>query len=212
MARSPVHPVWIAVGKDVPEQVRAAADEHKTLRVKLSAQPRWNTRQLPRGQAAEVRAAWRAEVRRLRAEGLLLDTHDALIEYGVREEMRVRGWDRDWDPAPEEAWDQGRWPGSRDHGCPGRLPARLDAVLVGQVVAACWHTSSPAIRAIRAWRDDHPGITPPRHHQDEEGGGTGKDTGPLAAYEHLARQITTTGTIWRAGVTHGLQQAAVIKN
>ncbi|MFI1018137.1 hypothetical protein [Streptomyces sp. NPDC020965] len=204
MARSAVHAVWIAVGKGVPERVRAAADEHKSRRVKLSAQPRWSTRRLPREQAAEVRAAWREEVRRLRTEGLLLDTHDALIEFGVREEMRVRGWDRQWDEAPEEAWDQGRWPGSRDSGHPGRLAARLDAVLVGQVVAACWHTSSPAIRAIRVWRDNHPGITPPRHHQD----GTRKDVGPLAEYEHLARQITTTGTIWRAGITHGLAQAA----
>ncbi|MEV6680728.1 hypothetical protein AB0N09_28260 [Streptomyces erythrochromogenes] len=155
-----------------------------------------------------MRAAWRGEVQRLRASGELLDVRDALVTYGVREELRVRGWDRQWDPAPEEAWDQGRWPGSRDSGpggYPERLSARLDANLVAQAVAACWWTSLPAITALRAWRDANPGLTPRRYVLDEKG--LARLVGPLAEYEMLARQVTTTGAIWRAGVTRGLAQA-----
>ncbi|GAA3085594.1 hypothetical protein GCM10020000_85020 [Streptomyces olivoverticillatus] len=77
---------------------------------------------------------------------------------------------------------------------------------MAQAVAACWWTSWPAIEALRAWRDTYPGIVPPRYRPDEDG--QRRLTGPLAEYERLAAQITTTGTIWRAGVTHGLNQAA----
>ncbi|MEU6331636.1 hypothetical protein ABZ851_30805 [Streptomyces sp. NPDC047049] len=166
---------------------------------------------MTRTQAAAVRAAWRSEVRRLRAAGELLDVRDALVAYGVREELRVRGWERVWDPAPEEAWDQGRWPGSRDSGpggFPERISARLDASLAAQAVAACWWTSWPAIQALRAWRDENPGITPPRYRLDEEE--QKRLVGPLAAYEALSAQVTTTGVIWRAGVFRGLAQAAAI--
>ncbi|MEU5425969.1 hypothetical protein AB0H73_10225 [Streptomyces olivoreticuli] len=187
-----------------------AVGAQQERRARLSAEgPRWRTQGLTRAQAAAVRASWRSEVRRLRVAGELLDVRDALVEFGVREELRVRGWDREWDPAPEEAWDQGRWIGSRDsgpHGYPERLSARLDAALVAQAVAACWWTSWPAIEALRAWRDTYPGIVPPRYRPDEEGRRC--LTGPLAEYERLAAQITTTGTIWRAGVTQGLNQAA----
>ncbi|SFL69617.1 hypothetical protein [Streptomyces pini] len=83
----------------------------------------------------------------------MLDTKDALVEYSVRKGLRVRGWDHDRDPAPEDAWDQGRWPGSRDRGidgCPEPISARLDSVLVARTVAACWHASAPAIERLRA--------------------------------------------------------------
>lgn len=209
MVRSAVHPVWIAVEAGVGQRVKDVVEVHKERRARLSVGGgRWRTRGLPRAEAAAVRAAWRGEVQRLRASGELLDVRDALVTYGVREDLRVRGWDRPWDPAPEEAWDQGRWPGSRDSGpggYPERLSARLDADLVARAVAACWWTSLPAITALRAWRDANPGLTPPRYRLDEEG--RARLVGPLAEYEALARQVTTTGAVWRAGVTRGLTQA-----
>ncbi|MGW7574621.1 hypothetical protein [Streptomyces sp. NPDC054765] len=120
----------------------------------------------------------------------MLDAKDVLVEYGVREEMRSRGW--------HHAWDQGRWPGSRDRGLDG-YPERVSAGLVAQVVAACWHTSHPAIERLRAWRELHPSITPPRYQLDHEG--RRQLTGPLAQYMRLANQVTTTVTSWRAGIT-----------
>ncbi|MFI8932362.1 hypothetical protein ACIG3E_32445 [Streptomyces sp. NPDC053474] len=212
MVERAAHPVQAAVAEGVRQLVEAAVAAEQQRAARLSAQGnRWRTRGLTRAQAAAVRAAWRSEQRRLRAAGELLDVRDALVEYGVREELRVRGWDRAWDPAPEEAWDQGRWPGSRDRGLggyPERVSARLEAALVAQTVAACWWTSWPAIQALRAWRDANPGLTPPRYRLGEED--LKHVGGPLAAYERLAVGVTTTGEIWRAGITRGLERAAAL--
>lgn len=209
MVERAAHPVEVAVVEGVRQRVADAVTAQQERAARLSAAGhRWRTRGLTRAQAAARRAEWRGEVRRLRAAGELLDVRDALVEFGVREELRVRGWDREWDPAPEEAWEQGRWPGSRDKGLPERICARLDAVLVAQVVAACWWTSWPSIRALREWRDAYPGITPPRYRVDEED--RRHLVGPLAEYERLAGGVTTTGVIWRAGVIRGLEQAAAL--
>jgi len=208
MPRGAVHSVLIAVDDGIIQQVKDATEAHKTLRALRSADAQWRTYGLRKADAARRRAAWRTEVQRQRHAGELLDTVDVLVEYGVREEMRVRRWDHEWDPAPEEAWDQGRWPGSRDRGIDGypeRVSARLDAELVAQAVAACWWTSAPAIDRLRAWRDCYPGITPPRYQLDEEG--RRRLIGPLAEYVRLADQVTTTGVVWRAGVTRGLAAA-----
>ncbi|MFD3422606.1 hypothetical protein [Streptomyces decoyicus] len=211
MPRGTVHAVWIAVDDGIAEQVKNAAEAHKSLRAQWSADARWRTYGLRKAEAARRRAAWRTEVARLRQVGELLDTKDVIVEYGVREELTARGWDHDWDPAPEEAWDQGRWPGSRDRGpggYPDRVSARLDADLVAQAMAACWWSSAPAIEQLRAWRDLHPGLTPPRYQLDEDG--RRRLAGPLAEYARLAEQVTTTGTIWRAGVTRGLAHARTL--
>ncbi|MFF9785604.1 hypothetical protein [Streptomyces nigrescens] len=193
----------VAVDHGVPLQLDAAVEVQSTRRTVLSAAPEWRTYGLPRAEAAEVRARWRQEVQRLRAAGELLDTRDAVLAHGVRAELAARGWNREWDEAPEEAWDQGRWPGSRSGGHPDRVSARLDEALVRQVVAACWHTSREAITALRAWRDAHPHIVPPRHRPADGD----EPTGPLAEYERLAAQVTTTGTIYRAGLTRGINTA-----
>ncbi|MFJ1744316.1 hypothetical protein ACIOG4_37420 [Streptomyces microflavus] len=208
------HPVEIAVDEGVRQLVADAVEAQGARAARLAAEEnRWRTRGLTRAEAAAVRAEWRGTVRRLRAAGELLDVRGALVEYGVREELRVLGWDREWDPAPEEAWDQGRWPGSRDRGVggyPERVAVRLDAGLAAQVVAACWWTSWPSIRALRQWRDDFPGLTPSRYRLDHEG--RRQLVGPLAQYERLAAGVTTTGEIWRAGVMRGVEQAAAISD
>ncbi|MFH0246436.1 hypothetical protein ACGRHY_29355 [Streptomyces sp. HK10] len=212
MVERAAHAVLIAVEEGVRQRVADAVERERQRAARLSAEgDRWRTRGLTRAEAAAVRAAWRSEVRRLRTAGELLDVRDALVEYGVREELRVRGWDRAWDPAPEEAWDQGRWPGSRDSGpggYPERISARLDAALAARAVAACWWTSWPAIQALRAWRDENPGLTPPRYRLDEES--RARLVGPLAQYERLAAAVVTTGAIWRAGVSRGLGRAAAL--
>ncbi|MFF6829271.1 hypothetical protein [Streptomyces longwoodensis] len=211
MPRGAVRSVWISVDDGIPQQVKDLAAEHKAIRARRSVAPQWRTRGLPRAQASEVRAAWLEEVQRQQKGGELLDTQDAIVEFGVREELRSRGWDHDWDEPPAMAWSPGRWIGSRDRGLDGfpeRLSVRLDAALATRAVAACWWTSAPAIRELQAWRDRHPGITPPRYELDEEG--RARLTGPLAEYVRLADKITTTGTIWRAGVTLGLAQARAV--
>jgi hypothetical protein len=205
--------VWIAVEDGIPQQVKDLAELHKQLRARRSASPQWYTpRTTPRREASLRKAAWLAEVQRQRLAGELFDTQDVIVEYGVREELRARGWDHDrWDEAPNEAWNPGRWPGSRDSGISGypeNLSARLDDALVRRTIAACWWTSAPAIKQLQAWRDRHPGIVPPRYEPDEEG--RARLTGPLATYIRLADQITTTGTIWRDGVTRGLTQAGAV--
>ncbi|WP_372412820.1 hypothetical protein [Streptomyces luteireticuli] len=195
----------ISAGYGAKARLKELLEAGKARSAVLSSAPEWWRYGLPRGAAAGVRARRRTEPRRLRAEGLLLDTRDALIEYGVREELRARGWDHPWPAAPEEAWDQGRWPGSRDGGFPEQISARLDTALVERVVAACWATSCEAIEALRRWRDEHPGITPPRYRRDD----TGHEelVGPLAEYERLSACVTTTGQIWRASLQHGLARA-----
>ncbi|MFF4205750.1 hypothetical protein ACFYZ8_34440 [Streptomyces sp. NPDC001668] len=203
--------MWISVDDGIPQQVRDLTEEHKAIRARRSVAPQWRTRGLPRAHASEVRAAWLEDVQRQQRAGALLDTQDALVEFGVREELRSRGWDHEWDEPPAMAWTPGRWIGSRDRGLDGypeRLSVRLDADLVTRTVAACWWTSAPAIRELQGWRDRHPGIIPPRYELDDEG--RARLTGPLAEYVRLADKITTTGTIWRAGVAIGLAQARVV--
>ncbi len=211
MPRGAVHSIWIAVDDEVPQNVRDVTETHKRLRARRSADPCWSTLGLRGADAKNRRAQWRTEVHRQRLAGELLDTVDVLVEWGVREELSARGWDHEWDPAPEEAWEQGRWPGSRDRGLggyPERLSARLDGDLVALAVAACWWTSAPAIELLQAWRDLHPGIIPPRYKLDAEG--RELLAGPLAEYVRLSDRVTTTGAIWRSGVTRGLAQARAL--
>ncbi|MEO3978947.1 hypothetical protein [Streptomyces sp. CAU 1734] len=208
MGRAAKHPITVSVRHGVRAGLKGVLEAEKARGEVLSSAPRWQTYGLLRGEAARVRAGWRTEVQRLRGEGLLLDTVDVLVGFGVGEELRARGWDRRWPEAPEEAWDQGRWPGSRDGGFPEKVPARLGGALVARVVAACWETSREAIEALRAWRDEHPGITPPRVRVDEDG--REQLVGPLAEYERLSALVTTTGEIWRAGLQRGIDRARVL--
>lgn len=205
MVRRSGYPVNVAVEYGVRARLDGLLEAEKVRGVVLSAAPQWRTYGLSREEASGVRARWRTELQRLRVQGELLDTRDAVAEYGVRGELRARGWDHDrWPEAPEEAWDTGRWPGSRDGGYPERVSARLDGELVRRTVAACWATSCEAITALRRWRDAYPGITPPRYRLAEDG--RTELVGPLAEYERLSAQITTTGEIWRAGLARGIAQ------
>jgi hypothetical protein len=164
----------------------------------LRGEERWSTVGLNGREAAARRAEWLEYRARLRREGELVDTLDVLVALGVREELGARGWDVDWPPLPAEALLPGRWPGSRDGGWPEKVPLRLPAGLVTTVWAACWHTSVGAIAELRDWRDRHPDALPTRAFRSE------REDQALADYERLARQVTTAGEIWRAGIRRAL--------
>ncbi|MGK5532085.1 hypothetical protein [Streptomyces sp. URMC 129] len=167
----------------------------------LAREERWDTDGLAGREAAERRAAWQRHKARLRQRGELVDTLDALVTFGVRAELAERGWNRRWPPVPAEALLPGRWPGSRDGAWPEKVPLRLPATVVGTVRGGCWHTSAEAIGQLRDWRDRYPDALPTRafrtEHEDEA----------LAEYERLAAQVTTVGTIWRAGIARALAAA-----
>ncbi|MFD7556468.1 hypothetical protein ACFV9E_18260 [Streptomyces sp. NPDC059835] len=183
--------VTVKLDKDVAAAARDRADDGKLQRVVLSAEDRWFTHGLPREEAARIRAAWRAEVERLRTTGELLDTLDVLAAFGVRAELRARGWDHDWPPLPPEApAENGRWPGSRDKRFTGSLTLRLPAELATRTRAGCWDVSKAAVAELRRWRDRNPG--------------TVRDVAELHLYEQHAANITTPGDIWRAAIRHTL--------
>ncbi|MFG3429743.1 hypothetical protein [Streptomyces californicus] len=191
--------VTVKLGQAVAAEARRRVEDGKRARVVLSADDRWFTYRLPREEAARVRAAWREEVERLRMGGELLDTLDVLGAFGVRAELRARGWDRRWPPLPPEApAEKGRWPGSRDRHYTGSLTLRLPAELAAQTRAGCWDVSREAIAELRRWRDRNPG--------------TVRDTTELALYEQHAVNITTPGDIWRAAIRRSLTAAQSAPN
>ncbi|MFF9436328.1 hypothetical protein ACF1BP_21600 [Streptomyces sp. NPDC014735] len=195
-------PVKVNVREGFKKVLGDAVDAQQRRRAVLRSADRWQTYGVTRERAAGLRALWRSEVERLRAAGELLDTRDVLVEYGVRAEMAARGWLRDWGPLSPEAREPGRWPGSRDGGYSESITVRIDDTLADQVAGACWHTSRDAIKALRNWRTLNPGIITPRTWNDD-----GSPKGPLGDYLRLARRVTTPGTIWRAGLHHGLTTA-----
>lgn len=168
----------------------------------MAANPRWSTERLSRRRSTEVRAAWRQRLAVMRHEGELLDTLDALAAFGVRSELRERGWDRRWPACPPAARTAGRWPGSREGGYPEQLSFRLPAFLEHQVRAACWYTSAVAITELQDWQDRYRPILPKRRRPP-----TGLEH-IFDIYDRLAARITTTGAIWRAGIQRGIEAAA----
>ncbi|OEV13212.1 hypothetical protein [Streptomyces nanshensis] len=206
MERGSRYPVSVWAPFGARDRLKRVVEAEQPRGIMLRSEPAWRTYGLSRVEAAKVRARRRAELQRRRAEGELLDTQDAVIAWGVRQELRARGWDREWPAAPEAAWDQGKWPGSRDGGFAEKISVRLDWLLVERTVAACWETSREAIEALRRWRDEHPGLVTPRSRPDKEG--REQLVGPLAEYERLSAQVTTPGQIWRGGLERGLAHAA----
>lgn len=196
--------VAVAVEQGVPARLKAAVEAEEHRRTVASAAPQWRSRGLPRDQAAARRAAWRAHVQHLRSGGQLLDTREALAACGLRAELAARGWDHPWDGLPDEAVEPGRWPGVRELGLPERVSLRLPQPEATWAQAGCWFTSEPAIRHLRAWRDAHPGLVPPRR---PPAPGHNLPPGPLRDYERLAAAVTSTGVIWRAALARGIAAA-----
>ncbi len=114
---------------------------------------------------------------------MLLDTVDAFALYGVRHELAVRRWVREWPDVESGAGLMGRWPGARDGGYPEAVSFRLPTGVARQVWAGCWSVSGAAVASLRDWRDRYPGIVVSR---------SGRERGAqeaLAEYEQLADQI-----------------------
>lgn len=204
MAATGVSPVTAWVREGTRQRLTHALEEQKTRKLVLSAADRWQTFDLSRNEAARVRAAWQAEVVRMRQAGELLDVIDALAVYGIMQELEDRGWaQRRFRRAPAEARLPGRWPGSRDGGYKESVQLRLPSKVAAKVLDACWGTSAPYITRLRDWRDRNPGVVVPRGPL----GDSEELTGPLAEYERLAAHVTTVGDIYRAGLRRGIQTA-----
>lgn len=172
----------------VPERLRATVERERPA---LAEWRQERAEQLPKRRlGSEEWLDWREGTARLlakeQAEGRLLATHTAALEWGARTELAARGWlERDWPEVPDRARLRGRWPGSRDTGAPNVMVIPVDAQLAERVLAACWWTSTDAMTKLRAWRDAHPGL---------------EYETALDNYEELSKQVTTPGDVWRASL------------
>ncbi|OLZ63634.1 hypothetical protein AV521_38235 [Streptomyces sp. IMTB 2501] len=182
--------------------LRDLLNQERKRRIALAAESRWSTERLSRRLATEVRWAWRQRLTAIRREGELLDTLDALVTFGVRQELRERGWDHPWPAYPSRARNAGRWPGSKEGGYPEKLTFRIPAGLESQVRAACWHTSARAIYELQDWQDRY------RLMLSKRQWAPASLEPALDVYDRLAAKVTTTGAIWRGGVRRGIEAAA----
>ncbi|MEU4235525.1 hypothetical protein AB0F17_65640 [Nonomuraea sp. NPDC026600] len=147
----------------------------------------------PAAERAVARARVRVRLAELRREGELADTRDVLVAHALRAELAERGWDHDWPPPPADTPASGRWPGSLDRAWPESVSVRLPVDLAARLQRACAHVSAPAIAAVRAWRDAHPGIITAR-----------TDPELWEQYQRLAADVITPGDVLRAAVTRAL--------
>ncbi|MFI1161862.1 hypothetical protein [Streptomyces sioyaensis] len=194
-------PVTARLAYGTGANLRDLLNQERKRRTAMAADSQWSTERLSRRLATEARAAWRQRLAVMRHEGELLDTLDALVAFGVRQELMERGWDRPWPVYPPRARTAGRWPGSREGGYPEKLTFRLPARLESQVRAACWYTSAAAICELQDWQDKYRLVLPKRRWAP-----AGLEHA-LEMYDRLAAEVTTTGAIWRAGVRRGTEAA-----
>lgn len=142
------------------------------------------------------------ELHALRSQGELLDKREALVSFGLRQELRARGWDRPWPDVNLVEIPLGRFPGSTStDSYPETLPLRLPAALVEQVSAGCWSTSEESVRQLWRWRENHPtAVLRPQATRPEE-------QAAAEEYRRLSAGVTTTGEVYRAGIRRGLRAA-----
>lgn len=195
-------PVTVRLPCGTRAGVRQVLDHERARRAAMAAPPGTGAGRQSRRRLVEARTAWREALALIRREGDLLDTLDALALFGVRCELRARGWDHRWPPCPPAARCPGRWPGSREGGYPEQLSFRLPAAVVAQVRAACWYTSAAAITELLEWQDRHRLTVRKRRRPSAE------LQQALDTYDRLADRVTTTGAIWRAGLRRGMETAA----
>lgn len=106
------------------------------------------------GQAGRERMAQiRADRARLREEGSLLGSRDAIMATELEAELRERGWMRRWRPLPAgmeqipgRPWGRSNLP---DRG-EVRVALKLPSSLVETVRRACYWTSRPAVVRVMA--------------------------------------------------------------
>jgi hypothetical protein len=204
VSTTPVTPSLPAGTKDKLKALRPLFTAERRRAKSLRSTPRWSADGLSSREAAVRRAQWQMYKASLQECGKLVDTRDVLVTYGVRQELKRRGWSRKWPPLPQQALIGGRWPGSRDVDCPEQITVRLPADLVLQVRCACWHSSAKAIGLLRDWRDEHPDALPWEAYRSAE------EDQAMRGYEDLASEVTTAGEIWRAGLLLGMAHASAM--
>lgn len=190
-------PVTARVKPGVRKALGDVVEEHKDCRRAWAALERWSIEGLSPEERDARRGQWRTFLAGLRRSGLILDTVDRVAEVGVLAELARRGWDHAWPRVPEAGKLKGRWPGSaRGEMFPESVPFVLPEALARRVHAACWHTSAPAIKALRAWNTEAAIVRRQKEKIDE-----------VVEYQRLLGGITTVGDIGRAGLDVGIEQA-----
>ncbi|TCR15947.1 hypothetical protein [Streptomyces sp. BK205] len=182
--------------------LKSVLERHQDWAQRFQAHYKARLKSLKPAQRDHLLVEQHRELHALRRQGELLDTRDALVAFGLRQEVQARGWDHPWPDVDLLRIPLGRLPGSTGTGSyPEALPLRLPGVLVDQVSAGCWSTSKESIHQLWQWRDDHaPGVLRPDATRPEE-------KAAAAEYRRLAAGVVTTGEIYRAGIRRGLQAA-----
>lgn len=164
------------------------AGEAKLKEVDTPEWQRRSDRRVPGAERVRLRAKWEAHVAALQRSGEVLNTQAAIVEFAARRAMAELGWDRrEWPKADEEAELKGRRPGSNKVGATERFTVQMDDDLAATVVNACWATSSKAMKNILKWRDKHPEMI--------------DDAYEISYYDDQAAEVTTTGDVWRLGLS-----------
>lgn len=177
-------------------------EQHQAWTQRLQAHHKARLKNLRPAQRGPLLDEQHRELHALRRQGELLDTRDALVAFGLRQEVQARGWDRPWPDVDLLEIPMGRFPGSSRTGSyPETLALRLPGALVEQVSAGCWSTSRESVHQLWQWRENHaPGVLRPDATRPEE-------QAAAAKYRRLAAGVTTTGEVYRAGIRRGLHAA-----
>ncbi|MGW6586390.1 hypothetical protein [Streptomyces globisporus] len=182
--------------------LKSVLEQHQVWAQQLQAHYKARLKSLRPAQRDHLLVEQHRELHALRRQGELLDTRDALVAFGLRQEVQSRGWDHPWPDVDLVEMPLGRFPGSTRTGSyPETLPLRLPGALVDQVSAGCWSTSKESIHQLWQWHDDHrPGVLRPDATRPEE-------QAAAAEYRRLAAGVVTTGEVYRAGIRRGLHAA-----
>ncbi|MGQ4374797.1 hypothetical protein ACN6K9_001668 [Streptomyces sp. SAS_267] len=170
-------------------------ERHQVWAQQLKAQHRAQLKGLTAAQRDILRAEQRQALRVLRSRGSLLDKRGLLIAFGVRQELRDRGWDHSWSGVDWQEIPMGLLSGGIGNRYPECLALSLPVTLVEQLCAGCWTSSKKSIDRLRKWHADHSAIVQSRARLLE---------GPAAEYERLAASVITAGDVYRAAIRRGL--------
>lgn len=199
-------PVTVYVSIDTRKQLEGLKPFFKEQKAWAREQPMASIVGLSRREADARRGLWAEKKAKLRREGQLIDSLNALVTGGLCQEIDKREWNRVWDPYPHQARAQGRSPGSPSGVWEAPIPVRLPADLVNTVYAACWHTSKEPSTLLEKWQQRHPKAHPNRTMQP------GCDAAALAEYRQICAKITHRGDVWRAAVINGINNARTRQN
>lgn len=195
----------VALEKRVAERVAVAAEveaawwqQHNEPLEELAERDDWPSERLD-----DARRELAAEHARLRHAGVLRGARGPWVLPELRALMHERGWlDRRWRPVPPGARRRGRPWGAGDAGYRGMVVLQLPDDIAERLIRACWWSSAPATRRLKAWYDTYGD-----HWRGEQHGGRRGWTGgrpsdkALANRSRWTEQISTTGSVLREALT-----------